>query len=148
MIASWKLAAAVGAASLALGVGVTGFGLSWKHRAEIAELDAVWRDRLSKGWEAAHKVNERVTGKFNEDLAVIAARPPPRTVLVCPTGRAVLPGASAGAGPEGGPGLPPAAGGEAGPDLGPFIASEADRADRCATQLNALIDWIDKVRKP
>lgn len=135
-------------ASAVLGGLVVGLPLSWRHRAEIAELKAQHRELLSKGWEAAHKVNERLVEEFNEDLAAIANRPPPRTVLVCPKGGAVLPRAAGGANPEGGAGVPAAAGGEAGRDLGPFIAAEADRADRCAAQLNKLIDWVDSVRKP
>jgi hypothetical protein len=135
-------------ASLALGAAGAWTAQGWRCRAKIAELEQQHRAQMLKGWEAAHKVNAEITEKFNEDLAAIANRPPPRPVLVCPSGGAVLPGAAAGAGAEGGAELPPAAGGSAQRDIGAFIASEADRADRCATQLNALIDWITKVRRP
>ena len=145
---NWKLAGAAAAASAVLSGLVVGSVLSWKHGKEIAELKLAHREQMVKGWQAAHRVNERVTEQFNEDLAVIANRPVPRPVLVCRAGGTVLPGATAGTGAEAPGGLPPATGGEVGRDLGPYIAGEADRADRCAAQLNALIDWVDKVRKP
>ena len=142
------LVAVASAASAALSGLVVGSALSWQHRAEIADLKLAHRDQLVKGWEAAHKVNEKVTEQFNEDLAAIANRPLPRPVLVCRPGGTVLPGTAPGPDPEAPGGLPPAPGGEARSDIGPFIAGEADRADKCAAQLNSLINWIDTVRKP
>jgi hypothetical protein len=147
MIAGMKLAGVAAAASAVLSGMLVASVLSWKHRAEIAELSRQYAENLSKGAQAAVKVNKEVTDKFNEDLAIIATRPPPRTVLVCPD-RPLLPGATAGADAEeaGGPQGP--AGAEAQRDIGAFIAAESDRADRTAVQLNALIDWVNKVRKP
>jgi hypothetical protein len=146
--ASGPILVAGACVSLALGAAGGWTAQGWRYRAKIAELEQQHRAQMLKGWEAAHKVNVEVTEKFNEDLAAIAARPAPRPVLVCPSGGAVLPGAAAGAGAEGGADVPPAAGGSTQRDIGAFIAGEADRADRCATQLNALIDWINKVRRP
>jgi hypothetical protein len=146
--ARWQLVAAGCAASAVLSGLLVGSVLSWKHGEEVAELKLAHRDQMVKGWEAAHRVNEKVTEQFNEDLATIANRPVPRPVLVCRADRAVLPGAPAGTGAEAPGGLPGEARGEAGRDLGPYIAGEADRADRCAAQLNRLIDWINTVRRP
>jgi hypothetical protein len=144
----WQAVLAACVASAALNGLLVGSVLSWKHGKEIAELKLAHREQMVKGWQAAHRVNERVTEQFNEDLAVIANRPMPRPVLVCRTGGTVLPGAAAGTGAETPGGLPPEARGEVGRDLGPYIAGEADRADRCAAQLNRLIDWINTVRRP
>lgn len=142
----WQLAAGVLAASVALSALSAWQVQQWRWGKKYSDLQGEEKDKRLRGWETAHKVNTQVTEAFNDELVLIANRPPPRAVLVCPPAGG-LPGAPGGAaGTEAGE-SPGPAGTPAQRDIGAFLAGEADRADRTAAQLNALIDWHRKVKE-
>lgn len=113
-------------------------GLRWESKYKALEL-AQTEARL-KGWETAAKVHKETVEGFRNDLQTIANRKPARPVLVCSPGVPRTPGGTAGAGADG---LQDAAR----TDIGPSLAALADKADRCAAQLNALIKSYDRSGK-
>jgi hypothetical protein len=132
----WPLPVSPIAASLAV-VGVLAFGAGWygnglRWEAKYTGLELRETTARLKGWETANKVHREALDGYQKDLELIANRKPVRPVVVCPSG---VPGAASGTSDSGTGGVP----GGTGVNIGPDLAALADRADRCAAQLNALI---------
>lgn len=90
--------------------------------------------RLLHAYEVAQKVNRETTEKYREELTAIRSRPAAPRVFC----KADLPQPSGGVTGPSPSDLP----GEAGKDVGRPLFALADDADRCAVQLNALIEVV------